>query len=209
MKSGTVSRTVSPLYCSKYLRPGEGHDGGRLIWWLFVPGLVASLGLAAPTLALWGGEDLPRWLERTVSWPALNLSLQVQQALAFVGAVGVIVLAASVLFWVAPVFHRLFERSSRLTGRSFLELDAPRLRAEVPAGSPVPEEVRACRQRFLDAMDDDFNTGGAIGELYDLVRALNRLADSEHRDGTGPGSPPPGNPRRTTPDARRRNSSST
>ena len=28
-------------------------------------------------------------------------------------------------------------------------------------------------------MDDDFNTGGALGELFELVRALNRYADAE------------------------------
>ena len=35
------------------------------------------------------------------------------------------------------------------------------------------------RDRFLEAMDDDFNTGGALGELYELVRALNRFADAQ------------------------------
>ncbi|HID75092.1 MAG TPA: cysteine--tRNA ligase, partial [Planctomycetaceae bacterium] len=33
--------------------------------------------------------------------------------------------------------------------------------------------------RFLEAMDDDFNTGGAIGELFELVRALNRFIDRQ------------------------------
>jgi cysteinyl-tRNA synthetase len=33
------------------------------------------------------------------------------------------------------------------------------------------------RSRFLADMDDDFNTGGAIGELFDLVRILNRYCD--------------------------------
>jgi len=27
-------------------------------------------------------------------------------------------------------------------------------------------------------MDDDFNTGGAVGVLYELLTALNRFADS-------------------------------
>ena len=27
-------------------------------------------------------------------------------------------------------------------------------------------------------MDDDFNTGGALGELFELVHALNRFADA-------------------------------
>ena len=35
------------------------------------------------------------------------------------------------------------------------------------------------RNRFLEAMDDDFNTGGGIGTLFDLVRAINKYADDE------------------------------
>jgi cysteinyl-tRNA synthetase len=31
-------------------------------------------------------------------------------------------------------------------------------------------------------MDDDFNTGGAIGDLFELVRLLNRYADAEKLD---------------------------
>jgi cysteinyl-tRNA synthetase len=39
------------------------------------------------------------------------------------------------------------------------------------------KEVADHRQQFLDAMDDDFNTGGAIGELFEIVHALNRFAN--------------------------------
>ena len=35
------------------------------------------------------------------------------------------------------------------------------------------------RDRFLEAMDDDFNTGGAIGDLFELVRRLNKFIDDE------------------------------
>ena len=35
------------------------------------------------------------------------------------------------------------------------------------------------RNRFLEAMDDDFNTGGAIGDLFELVRRLNKFIDDE------------------------------
>ena len=35
------------------------------------------------------------------------------------------------------------------------------------------------RQRFLEAMDDDFNTGGAVGVLFELLTALNRFADTK------------------------------
>jgi cysteinyl-tRNA synthetase len=37
---------------------------------------------------------------------------------------------------------------------------------------PLPAEFAAFRQRFIDAMDDDFNTPEALGALFDLNRAL-------------------------------------
>ncbi|GIW87657.1 MAG: cysteine--tRNA ligase [Isosphaeraceae bacterium] len=73
-------------------------------------------------------------------------------------------------------FWNLIERFERLTGRDFYALEAPRRRDE-PPGHPVPEEVAALRSQFLEAMDDDFNTGGALGTLYELVRAVNRYID--------------------------------
>jgi cysteinyl-tRNA synthetase len=39
-------------------------------------------------------------------------------------------------------------------------------------GAPLPAELAGFRQRFLDAMDDDFNTPAALGALFDLSRAL-------------------------------------
>ena len=39
-------------------------------------------------------------------------------------------------------------------------------------------ELGEHREQFLAAMDDDFNTGGAIGELFEVVHALNRFANS-------------------------------
>jgi cysteinyl-tRNA synthetase len=38
-------------------------------------------------------------------------------------------------------------------------------------------QVEASRQGFLEAMDDDFNTAGAMGHLFDLVRAINQGRD--------------------------------
>ena len=75
-------------------------------------------------------------------------------------------------------FRSLFERFERLTGESFYGLDAPRRREQAQVETSGLPEVAEHRTRFLDAMDDDFNTGGALGELYELVRALNRYADS-------------------------------
>jgi cysteinyl-tRNA synthetase len=42
----------------------------------------------------------------------------------------------------------------------------------------LAEQVRATRKGFNEAMDDDFNTAGALGHLFDLVRAINQARDS-------------------------------
>ncbi|MDR3633397.1 MAG: cysteine--tRNA ligase [Isosphaeraceae bacterium] len=76
-------------------------------------------------------------------------------------------------------FHRCFARFEELSGDSFYKLAAPEARSEFDAGDSVLlKEIAEHRGRFLDAMDDDFNTGGAIGELYDIVHALNRFANA-------------------------------
>lgn len=70
-------------------------------------------------------------------------------------------------------FHRFFERYERITGESFHRL---------PEGKTGPgtggEEVQGLRAKFFEAMDDDFNTGGAVGVLFELLSALNRFADA-------------------------------
>ena len=38
-------------------------------------------------------------------------------------------------------------------------------------------EIHAMREKFLAAMDDDFNTGSAISVLFDSLRLLNRHID--------------------------------
>src|SRR4029079_19156995 len=44
------------------------------------------------------------------------------------------------------------------------------------------EAVHKLRASFLEKMDDDFNTGGAIADLFDLVRELNKYADQQKLD---------------------------
>jgi cysteinyl-tRNA synthetase len=56
--------------------------------------------------------------------------------------------------------------------------DAARLGAEgAAADRPLLPDLATFRQRFVDAMDDDFNTPEALGVLFDLSRAL-RSVDS-------------------------------
>jgi cysteinyl-tRNA synthetase len=76
-------------------------------------------------------------------------------------------------------FRSARERFAALCGMPFEQLEAPSRRGEFePGASPVLAEIAEHRRRFLDAMDDDFNTGGAIGELFDVVHALNRFANA-------------------------------
>jgi cysteinyl-tRNA synthetase len=51
-----------------------------------------------------------------------------------------------------------------------------------PAKVPEAEELSSlltAPERFVEAMDDDFNTAAALGHLFDGVRALNRLAPAD------------------------------
>jgi len=83
-------------------------------------------------------------------------------------------------------FYRFFKSYERVTGESFYSIDAPLTRE---AGDIATSEcdfitqVAELRGKFLDSMDDDFNTGGAVGELFDIVRALNKyIGDKQLED---------------------------
>lgn len=72
-------------------------------------------------------------------------------------------------------FVRFAERVQRITGTPFRELPAP-------TSASVPRKLSQAAsaefyQRFREYMDDDFNTGGATGVLFELVTSLNRSAD--------------------------------
>jgi cysteinyl-tRNA synthetase len=87
-------------------------------------------------------------------------------------------------------FHRLFERIERVTGKDPFAGGATLKDAsarEAAAGPNVDAFLKASEEfqsRFSDAMDDDFNTGGAIGILFEWVPAINRFID-EHNLETG------------------------
>jgi cysteinyl-tRNA synthetase len=58
-------------------------------------------------------------------------------------------------------------------------LRSPRgTRNEGPAVENLSAQVAAAREGFLSAMDDDFNTAGALGEIFSLVRAINAARDA-------------------------------
>jgi cysteinyl-tRNA synthetase len=60
------------------------------------------------------------------------------------------------------------------------------LRPAFPEAKGAPEEVvqalnqqvETARVKYLEAMDDDFNSAGALGHMFDLLRALNQARDN-------------------------------
>jgi cysteinyl-tRNA synthetase len=79
-------------------------------------------------------------------------------------------------------FYRAFERFEERTGKSFYTLQAPTRRDDTSGDSALPAGIAEHRQQFLEAMDDDFNTGGALGELFDIAHAVNRIAATASGD---------------------------
>ena len=55
--------------------------------------------------------------------------------------------------------------------------------ANAGAASAAPEalqaQIQATRQGFDEAMDDDFNSAGALGHIFELVRAVNQARDMD------------------------------
>jgi cysteinyl-tRNA synthetase len=74
-------------------------------------------------------------------------------------------------------FYRFFERYQRITGEDFYKVPT-RPPAAASLSGPLKESAPPLRDRFLECMDDDFNTGGAVGVLFELLTALNRFADA-------------------------------
>jgi cysteinyl-tRNA synthetase len=76
-------------------------------------------------------------------------------------------------------FYRFFERYERIYGQSFFQLQSPARQATFETGdSAFLIDIGKLRRQFLDCMDDDLNTGGAIGALNELLTMLNRSADT-------------------------------
>jgi cysteinyl-tRNA synthetase len=87
-------------------------------------------------------------------------------------------------------FYRFFDRFNEITskvetndhpGQLFYDLPTPKSRSEGdfdPASDPLLTEIHAAREKFLAAMDDDFNSGAAISVLFDSIRLLNRHIDA-------------------------------
>jgi cysteinyl-tRNA synthetase len=95
-------------------------------------------------------------------------------------------------------FYRLIKRYNRITGKDFYTLKPPITRESGEAASAglslsksaagSDQELIAaatCRNKFITAMDDDFNTGGAIGELFELAKITNKFCDDADLENKG------------------------
>jgi cysteinyl-tRNA synthetase len=76
-------------------------------------------------------------------------------------------------------FERLFQRFQRVAGKSFFGLAARDRRSGDAAVAAAGPEVTSLRQKFLEAMDDDFNTAIAMATLFDFVRVVNKFVDGQ------------------------------
>ena len=82
-------------------------------------------------------------------------------------------------------FYRFFERFERISGKSFHSLDimthhemSNGLSEEDTKGITPGPTPQTMGNRFLCEMDEDFNTGGAIGVLFEALGKLNKEADN-------------------------------
>ncbi|MEK6643178.1 MAG: cysteine--tRNA ligase [Planctomycetota bacterium] len=93
-------------------------------------------------------------------------------------------------------FYRLFERLERSTGNdpytATLAVEQLTDHSTDTAIMAFRESLLKERIRFLEAMDDDFNTAGAIGVLFDLAGLINKFLDAARLETT------PDEPLRTT-----------
>jgi cysteinyl-tRNA synthetase len=79
-------------------------------------------------------------------------------------------------------FYRFFERFQETTKQRFFNLPVATNRKAGdfdPGSDPQLTAIHNSRQSFLDTMDDDFNTGGAVADLFDIVRELNKYANQQ------------------------------
>jgi cysteinyl-tRNA synthetase len=86
-------------------------------------------------------------------------------------------------------FYRLIESFRRITGQDFYSLATSTTREQSSALDGEPSrflsELKSLRDRYYECMDDDFNTGGAVGVLFDLRKAINGFAAESKLDGDG------------------------
>ncbi|VAX39712.1 Cysteinyl-tRNA synthetase [hydrothermal vent metagenome] len=74
-------------------------------------------------------------------------------------------------------FYRLFETYQRISGNSFYDIKVENNRNKTSSFTKdignLLSDISTLRGRFLESMDDDFNTGGAIGVLFEIRKRIN------------------------------------
>jgi len=81
-------------------------------------------------------------------------------------------------------FHRLFERVERICGRSPYSEPQASARADVQSQA-LSANCDQHTTAFTDAMDDDFNTAGAIAALFEFSTAINRFIEESKLESGG------------------------
>jgi cysteinyl-tRNA synthetase len=81
-------------------------------------------------------------------------------------------------------FIRFAERYERIVGKNFHSVVAPT--AHDYRRKFTNPEFAEFMKRFCEHMDDDFNTGGAVGVTFELATVLNRLADTGFLEESAP-----------------------
>ncbi len=84
-------------------------------------------------------------------------------------------------------FQRFAERVQRVTGTPFA--DHPGLYTAEAGNATVELKFAGVMRRFERFMNDDFNTGGAVGLLFEFVTSLNKLADDARLEVPGQATP--------------------
>jgi len=80
-------------------------------------------------------------------------------------------------------FYRFFERYQRISSESFYALPVMSSLASSPSKAlPDSSPWRSFWATFVEHMEDDFNTGGGVAVLYELLNKLNRFADEKKVD---------------------------
>jgi len=87
-------------------------------------------------------------------------------------------------------FYRLFERVERLCGKSTYAI-ADAYQGSDSASGALEAACHECTDKFTDAMDDDFNTAGAIAAMFDFAGDINRYVEAERLEAALPGNPDP------------------
>ena len=82
--------------------------------------------------------------------------------------------------------YRLLERVERLTGEEVYNttctIEKLKEQSNTPADQEFIEMVTQAKLRYLEELDDDFNTAAGIAVLFDLCTGINRYIDRQRQE---------------------------